>query len=138
MSRREHYEFQYGATQTTDFPLFRDGDVRIVITGFRQYHLHSSILKEISPVMRELLSEDYAAKLSSKAIKKGVTTRHRLIAVKNPDPDPYEPDVEIVLEPVVLDEEGKSHHPQPIGLDLENGLLPRAIHIVSDRMVEHL
>ena len=58
-----------------NFPDFTDGDVRIVLSGSRQYQLHSTVLKNISPVLSEQLHQNYAAKLCSKAIKRNVTTR---------------------------------------------------------------
>ena len=137
MSRRQHYEMQYGKGfdpkkgSKSEFPNFHDADVKIIISGSRQYTLHSNILKEISPVMRELLADEYAAKLTSKAIKKGVTVRNRLVAVKNPQSNPDHAEIEIVLEPVILDSDGKPTNSEGIGLDLENGLVVPPVYIVS-------
>lgn len=112
------------------FPLFKDGDVKIVITGSRQYQLHSNILRASSRTMLRLLDEQYTAKLTSKAIKKGVVVRNRLEAVNNPD---LEPHVEVLLEPIHLDSDGKTLERKPIGLDLENGMPVPYVHTVKPR-----
>ncbi|KAK4502350.1 hypothetical protein PRZ48_005775 [Zasmidium cellare] len=55
------------------FPSFRDGDVKIVVTGEMAYCLHGSTLKHNSSTMRELLADDRAPS--------------QLVLVKNDDPD---------------------------------------------------
>lgn len=60
------------------FPAYTDGDVLIVITPDQQYQLHSQTLRNNSDVFRELLTEDNAVVLASKAKKNGVTVRWRL------------------------------------------------------------
>lgn len=117
-----HFGSFGGASQpsTTEFPVYSDADVRIIISGSRQYQLHSSILKNGSPTMRALLKDEIAAKLSSKAIKRGVTARFRLQLVEDTDGD--ERKAQYVLKAVPLDEMGKAAVNVPIGLDLENGV----------------
>lgn len=63
------------------FPIFPDGDVRIIISNEMQYLLHSSVLKNSSPMMAELLDDQY---ISLKAVKQGLTVRHKLVLVNNP------------------------------------------------------
>lgn len=72
--------------------------------------------------MIELLDEQYTAKLTSKAIKKGVVVRNRLIAIDNSDPSDDDPKAARILEPVPLDSDGKPIAAKPIRLDLENGM----------------
>ena len=110
-----------------NFPYFNDGDVKIIITGSRQYQLHSSILKIGSPVLSRLLDDHFTAKLNKAAIKKGVVVRNKLVAVKNTDPAF---DIDLVLEPVKLDNEGKPLGGKTIGLDLENGMVVAPVYVV--------
>ncbi|KAK5110596.1 hypothetical protein LTR85_000973 [Meristemomyces frigidus] len=111
--------FSMADPQASEFPQFKDADVRIVISGSRQYQLHSSILKSISPTMKELLADQWAAKLNSKAIKRGVTGKCRLLMVENEE----EADkISHLLEPVPIDEDGKPMVNNTIRLDLENGV----------------
>lgn len=72
--------------------------------------------------MRRLLDEQYTAKLTSKAIKKGVVVRNKLVAIDNPEPLDDEPKAGRILEPVNLDSDGKAIDGKPPGLDLENGM----------------
>jgi len=109
---------QHTMAHNSVFPAFTDGDVHITITGSRQYTLHSTILKNCSPVMVQLLDEQWAAKLSAKAVKRGATIKHRLIMVDDNDD---ESSIAYVLEPVQVNDEGKAVTHHPIGLDLENG-----------------
>ncbi|KAI7340838.1 hypothetical protein KC315_g469 [Hortaea werneckii] len=100
------------------FPHFEDGDVHIIITGSRQYHLHSAVLRSNSPVLARLLNEENAARLSNKAIRRGATVRFRIVMTDNTTRDgglPY------ALKAVPLNEEGKPTEHQIVGLDLENG-----------------
>lgn len=108
------------------FPKFHDGDTKIVITGSRQYQLHSSILRNSSPLFRELLSEKNTAKLSNKAKKKGAVITNMLRASTCRDRETGV--VTIELEPVLLNDEGRA--PCRIPLDLENGLAVPSIYIV--------
>ncbi|KAI6860743.1 hypothetical protein KC338_g6845 [Hortaea werneckii] len=112
----DNYGVDYNSM--TDFPYFEDGDVHIIITGSRQYQLHSAVLRSNSPVLARLLNEDNAARLSSKAIKRGATVKFRIIMTDNTADDgglPY------TLKTVPLNEEGKPTEHRIVGLDLENG-----------------
>ncbi|KAK4540105.1 hypothetical protein LTR36_009770 [Oleoguttula mirabilis] len=104
--------------QASAFPQFGDGDVRVVISGSRQYQLHSSVLKSISPTLRELLADQWGAKLNSKAIKRGITVRFRLLMVDNQEETGT---ITHVLEPIPVDEDGKPAVANAMSLDLENG-----------------
>ncbi|RMY24890.1 hypothetical protein D0867_01079 [Hortaea werneckii] len=100
------------------FPHFEDGDVHIIITGSRQYHLHSAVLRSNSPVMARLLNEENAARLSNRAIRRGATVRFRIVMTDSTTRDgglPY------TLKAVPLNEEGKPTEHRIVGLDLENG-----------------
>ncbi|KAI5361874.1 hypothetical protein Slin15195_G055250 [Septoria linicola] len=105
------------------FPDFADGDVRIALSGSRQYQLHSGVLKNSSSVMQELLSEQYAAQLNHAAHKRGVLIRHKLVLVHNDDADEGDSNLAFVFEPVPLDAHGRPAPgaPSGIGLELENG-----------------
>lgn len=141
MSRREQYQLQYGAyagpaqPKMGNFPFFKDGDVKIVITVARKYQLHSSILKANSPLMQRLLDDQFTAKLSKQAIKKGVVVRNKIHAVKNHGEDFIPLDVGLILEPISLDNEGRAIDEEPVGLDLENGILVPPIYAVSPLMI---
>lgn len=100
------------------FPHFEDGDVHIIITGSRQYQLHSAVLRSNSPVLARLLNEDNAARLSNRAIRRGVTVRFRIIMTDRTARDGGPP---YALKTVPLNEEGKPSEHQTVGLDLENG-----------------
>lgn len=102
------------------FPHFHDGDVKIIITGSRQYQLHSTILKGASSLFRKLLSEENTATLSSKAKKKGVVITNVLRASIHRDDE--DGSLDIKLKSVKLDGDGRVIAPQSIPLDLENGL----------------
>ncbi|KAI7203424.1 hypothetical protein KC316_g700 [Hortaea werneckii] len=99
------------------FPHFEDGDAHIIITGSRQYQLHSAVLKSNSPVLARLLNEN-AARLSNRAIKRGATVRFRIMMTHNTTRDGG---LAYTLKPVPLNEEGKPTEHQIVGLDLENG-----------------
>lgn len=115
----------------THFPQFLDGDVRIVISGARQYQLHKSILVDGSPTFKKLLADEYTTKLSSKAIKKNILTRNRLMLEKTPY-DGVEGNSPIrTLVPIALDEEGKPINGPTVGLDLENGMMVDPLHLVT-------
>lgn len=105
------------------FPRFADGDVKIVITGSRQYQLHSGVLKNASPVMRDLLATERAADLSRRAVQKGAVIRHRLVLVSNDDAQDEDQEAEFVLEQVPLDDKGlpSGANPAGVGLELEEG-----------------
>jgi len=60
------------------FPHFLDGDVLVVLSHKQTYHLHSRTLRLHSTFFRRLLSEDRAAKLSSKTKKEGVKIIYRV------------------------------------------------------------
>ena len=90
------------------WPQFSDGDVLIIISGSRQYQLHSTMLKYASKnnLMKELLSDQNAARLTSKAIKRGAVIRYRLVGVPhNPGADGV--NVSIILKAVELNDEGR-------------------------------
>lgn len=120
----------------TGFPTFQDGDVKIIISGSRQYMLHSSILKSVSPRLQDMLKDEHAANLSSKAIKRGVTARYRLVAIKNNRENCDDEDVEYFLEPVTLNEDGKPQTGRSVALDLENGLIAPRSFRVSETSVD--
>lgn len=113
-------------TQQTGFPEFKDADVHIVISGSRQYQLHSSILKNGSPTMRALLDDTKVAKLSSKAIKDGIHIRFRLQLV----PDEKE-EGKYVLDKVELNDRGRAVNAPQIPLDLENGKTVDPVFLVG-------
>lgn len=92
------------AEPVSEFPKFIDGDVKIVISGSRQYHLHSNILKNASFRFRHLLSASNVAVLSSKALKKGVVIRSR---VDWKDVLDKSGELSVELHPVPLDSEGR-------------------------------
>jgi hypothetical protein len=119
----------------TNFPEFADGDVRIVITGSRQYKLHSTILKSVSPLMQELLTDDIAAPLCSTAIKKEkATLRFRLDLTRIP-PDNTQK-VPFIFDVVPLDKYAKPIVHKPIPLDLENGMIADPTFTVcADRLL---
>ncbi|TKA79738.1 hypothetical protein B0A55_04369 [Friedmanniomyces simplex] len=126
MAGRPLYELTWGTLRgpgpNKEFPKFKGADVKIIVSGSRQYELHSSVLKNASPRMEQyLLPDENAAKLNSKTIKKGVITKYRLDLIRNPDYTDGGKVVEYVLEPVLLDEEGKAWASNAVGLDLENG-----------------
>ncbi len=111
-----------------EFPAFEDGDVHIVLSGSRQYMLHSSILKSVSTVFRTLLSEQNAIPLTRRMIKKGMTARYRIDA----NHDDHESDLKFTLcARIHFDENGESFDGMPIDLDLENGRLVDPIYPVS-------
>jgi hypothetical protein len=122
------------AQTASQFPTFPGADVHLIITGSRQYHLHSTILREVSPVLRALLTNDTAAQLNKKTLKKGLSTRWRLVLVEVPcepdDPQPQDSEelpegVKRVLQSIPLNEEGKATTTEGatlVGLDLENGV----------------
>jgi len=60
------------------FPHFLDGDVLVVLAHDQTYHLHARTLRLHSTFFRRLLSEDRAAKLSSKTRKEGVKITYRV------------------------------------------------------------
>lgn len=66
------------ATKESKFPKFADGDVIIILSGSRVYHLHAGVLRRNSTTFAKILDEDHAAVLSHKAKKEGITTRFRL------------------------------------------------------------
>lgn len=69
-------------TRVSDFPLYSDGDVAIIVAPAKTYQLHSNVLRTQSHFFAEVLNEDQAATLSSKARKDGVTIRYRYQLVK--------------------------------------------------------
>lgn len=73
-----------GALNTSSFPIFNDGDVRLVIPPGDIYQLHSTVLKRSSGFFLGALTENNAAKLYSKAKKSGVTVRFQLQLVYSP------------------------------------------------------
>ena len=69
-------------TRPSDFPHYSDGDVTIIVAPSKTYQLHSNVLRTQSHFFAEVLNEDKAATLSTKARKEGVTTRFRYQLVK--------------------------------------------------------
>lgn len=139
MARREYYQRTFGTFEgpkrlvESNFPFFKDADTLIVITGARQFKLHSGILSNNSTYFKHALAEDKGAKLSKQAIRKGVTIKYRFELVKpgfsidNSHLEDYEidevtgPALDYSLNAVELDEDGKPVHGGGIPLDLENG-----------------
>lgn len=118
------------------FPEFKDGDVKLTVTGSRQYKLHSGVLRNNSPVMREMLDERDAAQLDRKAQKNGITTRFKLVLVENalyPDGDDELSRIEYVFEAVPLTSNGQpaGSNPRGVGDGLENGRVAPEIFLVS-------
>ncbi|CZT14905.1 uncharacterized protein RCC_00838 [Ramularia collo-cygni] len=72
---------------TDQFPEFEGGDVRVVLTTGRQYQLHASILRQHSRTMRDLLNPRTAIDLSSRAVRKGASTRWKMVLVPTDDED---------------------------------------------------
>jgi hypothetical protein len=70
------------SSRVSDFPNYGDGDVAIVVGPLKQYQLHSGVLRRNSLYFSDVLSEEAAANLSTKAKKDGVTIRYRLQLVK--------------------------------------------------------
>ncbi|KAF2213959.1 hypothetical protein CERZMDRAFT_12857, partial [Cercospora zeae-maydis SCOH1-5] len=119
------------------FPQFADGDVRISLSGSRQYQLHSGVLKNSSSVMRELLSEEFAAQLNNAAHRRGVLIRHKLVLAENPYIEEEDQNLTHVLHAVPLDANGRPEPGAPtgLGLELENGRKPRAIVSAHDQVL---
>ena len=113
------------------FPHFKDGDLLIILTGSRQYKLHSSMLMSISSRINKLCTMQGEAKLTSKAIKRGTVVRFRMLMVPNNEEGDDVPDVPSVLMPIPLDSEGKPTVSCSVGLDLENGVVVPPIVKVS-------
>ena len=128
-----------GPRKASTFPEFDDADVHIIITGSRQYKLHSSILKSVSSTLCEILTDDRAAKLNKGAIKRGVTVRYRLLLASTTTPEFRGPDkTSHVLKPVHLGEDGKPLNGNPIALDLENGRVVPPFVVVRDYVGSYL
>lgn len=72
------------APSASNFPVFSDGDVRLIIPPGNIYQLHSAILTRNSGFFAGALTERNAAKLSPKAKKSGVTVRFQLQLVHSP------------------------------------------------------
>lgn len=111
------------------FPTFPDGDVKIIITGSRQYQLHKSILKNSSPLFQELLSDENTATLSSARAKLQdlvVTNMLRATTYKSEK----DGKLAVTLKAVKLDNEGCPISMEEIGLDLENGMVVPAVYTV--------
>ncbi|KAF2725359.1 hypothetical protein K431DRAFT_101205 [Polychaeton citri CBS 116435] len=134
-SRRDHYEFMYGRQfgpapppvvkpQESIFPYFLDGDTQIIVSGARQFKLHSSVLCRGSPYFARLLTTDSASSLSKIALKKGVTTRYRLV-LQRPDDDGSfvgSDDLDhINFKLVELNDQGNPISRDPMPLDIYNG-----------------
>jgi len=143
-----HSRTNDASPKVAEFPQFPDADVHIIITGSRQYKLHSTILKSVSATLREQLGCVQPAKLSSAVRKRGVNIRYYLRMVPNPIPPTDESKLQYVLEPVQVNESGKPVDGSHVKLDLENGrsvhpnflvrpqclLLIRSVLIASDRL----
>ena len=105
------------------FPHFKDGDLLIILNGSRQYQLHSTMLRSISSRIKDLCSTQGGAKLTSKAIKRGMVIRYRMLMVANDgEGDNVMEGVPSILMTMPLDGDGKPTIPCSIGLDLENGV----------------
>jgi hypothetical protein len=68
--------------RASEFPNYGDGDVAIVVTPQKTYQLHSGVLRRYSHYFADVLAEEAAANLSTKAKKDGITIRYRLQLVK--------------------------------------------------------
>ena len=60
------------------FPSQDDGDVLVTLTPFKEFQLHSNVLRRLSSTFADLLNEGIAAKLTAKAITAGVVIRYGL------------------------------------------------------------
>ncbi|KAK4625973.1 hypothetical protein CLAFUW4_06462 [Fulvia fulva] len=128
------------STRHDRFPDYRDGDVKLTLTSSRRYKLHSGVLRNNSPVMREMLDERDAAQLDRKAQKNGITTRFKLVLVENPlytDGDDELSRIEFVFEAVPLGANG-----QPLGANLrgvgdglENGRVVPEVFLAYDAVL---
>lgn len=66
------------SVEFTSFPKFPDGDVHICLSPSVTYQLHASILRQHSPLLKDMLHDESAVKLSAQARREGVTTLYRI------------------------------------------------------------
>ncbi|KAF4548295.1 Hypothetical protein D9617_29g006710 [Elsinoe fawcettii] len=90
---------------------FSDGDVEVVLSALRRYQVHAQTLRRTSRLFGELLEGD-GATLSHRALKRGVTVRHRLVLTKEDGVYSF------VAE--VVDEEGRGQGGQGVGTAVES------------------
>ena len=110
----------------SEFPFFKDADVKIMIGGYTKYQLHSHSLKAMSPFFNKMLTDQDAAKLTRHAIKTGIMTRFRLKTVQTTKGIGFE------LVKVLLDDDGKPLEPQGKQINFANGLPSVSTELVSD------
>ncbi|EMC94027.1 hypothetical protein BAUCODRAFT_219049 [Baudoinia panamericana UAMH 10762] len=126
MSRLEPFMGPYGLVELEEgaaFPHFNDGDVLVVISGARQYKLHSSLLRGSSIFFRIHLRDEWAAKLCTWATDRGVTTRYRFELRDSEDDPVSDSEIPYKLQMTGLDEMGRPINALVgFGLDLENGV----------------
>jgi len=67
------------------FPNYKDGDVLLVLSQTRHYQLHSRTLRMHSKFFKDMLTDEKAAQLNSKARKEGNCVRYRLELELNSD-----------------------------------------------------
>ncbi|KAK0322468.1 hypothetical protein LTR82_006427 [Friedmanniomyces endolithicus] len=121
MSGRPLYDLNWGvALPNTEFPQFRDGDLKIFISSTRQYHLHSSVLSNASARLDDLLDEEGPVALANAALKQGRTIKYRLDLASNPDYKDDDKVVQYILKPVRLDSWGEPDRLPRYLIDLEN------------------
>lgn len=100
------------------FPIFPDGDVRIIISNEMQYLLHSSVLKNSSRMMAELLDDQY---ISLKAVKQGLTVLHKLVLVNNPTQvNDIGNFIDYTFEHVLINGRGRAVGGTPTEVDLDD------------------
>ena len=78
---QRHPEGQQGRHEgsgTSVFPTFSDGDVLICLSPTVTYKLHSSILRQHSRLLRDMLQKEAATKLSAQSRREGVAIQYRL------------------------------------------------------------
>ena len=71
---------QHGSSTGTEdsFPKYKDGDVLFHLAPTQTYQLHAGILRQHSALLRDMLRDGSAARLSSGAKREGVTTLYRI------------------------------------------------------------
>ena len=123
------------------FPTFADGNLLIILSGSRQYQLHTSLLRPLSSRINSLCEVEGGAKLSKKAIKRGAVIRYRMLMTPGRDQREDSPSsssstvqgpcVPFELKTIPLDDDGKPNIPFFSGLDLENGRVVSPTILVS-------
>jgi hypothetical protein len=113
------------------FPRYADGDVQIIISASRQYCLHSSILKLVSPTLAQLIDDSRPPPLPASALKKGAKQLWRFVAVENNVVSELSREtVPMVLKAIQPSADAKANMDISINLVNENGRVPDRIHEV--------